>query len=131
MRGEQFHNQLASAVGDEIAGLVSSVQPEFMVRRHGATTFFDLFVQCGPLELGIEVETTLRHARENIRKAMAVGIPVWVVVPRRKMKQRLQAWVKSTQGKPPWPGIKILLLGEIRKGLTVYLSERITISNKE
>ena len=49
---------------------------EYSFVQNGVTTFFDVFAQQDHVSLGFEVETTLRHATDNARKAMLVNVPL-------------------------------------------------------
>lgn len=72
--------------------------------------------------LAIEIETTARHAVDNARKAAMVDVPLWVIVPTRRLKSDLTRKLKDLAIRSGNQPIKILLLGQLRKELTNYLS---------
>ena len=84
------------------------VETEFFCRRNGVTTFFDVYAVKGRREVAVEVETSVRHVVDNVRKAQAVGIDVWIVVPSRKLQR-----VVGTCPSRDIAGIPALLVGEV------------------
>lgn len=133
MRGKPFHNLMAERVKTTLAGFFDHVASEYPIRRDGTTTYLDLFAWCELYTLAVEVETTLRHAIDNARKAAAVGVPLWIVVPTRTLQNRLLARLTSLGLKPGGQPICVLLLGQVEQALAHYLSRRIgkAIQNKE
>lgn len=133
MRGKPFHNLLVREAQIALARFFPQVEPEYYIRRHGVVTFLDLFASDPLHTLAVEVETTSRHALDNARKAAAVEVPLWIVVPtralRRRLLQQLDPWGLQPGGRP----ICVLLLGELEQALTLYLPRRIerTINNKQ
>lgn len=113
------------------AGLVFDfVACEYGLRTNGVTTFFDVFVQQGPITLAIEVETTSRHAIDNARKAAVVGVPMWIIVPLRRLKIQIAGKLAPLGLRPGGEPIKILLLGQLEQELTNYLSLNIAANTQ-
>lgn len=125
MRGRPFHNLIARESKVKLAGFFEHVESEYPVRRCGVVTFLDLLAYDDEGTLAIEVETTERHAIDNARKAAAVGIPLWIVVPTRALRNRLVRRVRELSLAPGGQPICVLLLGELEQALTHYLSRRI------
>ena len=133
MRGRTLHNLIADRAQRLMENSFEKVWTEHKCHRHGTTTFFDLLGQTGALELAIEVETTVRHAVDNARKAEAVDVPVWLVAPQQRLQRTLQRKLETLDLTPGGKPIKILLLGQLEQALTNYLSWRIDkqINNKK
>jgi hypothetical protein len=107
----------------EIAGkFFDFARREYLFHRNDVTTYFDVFAQRGSVALAFEVETTSRHAVDNARKASLVGIPLWFVVPRRRLKLELTRKLKPLDLRPGGEPIKILLLAQLEQELRNYLS---------
>lgn len=122
MRGEPFHNSIAVASQEIASRRFDFVGTEYVFRRNGVTTVFDVFARRGVAVLAFEVETTARHAVDNARKAVSVGVPTWIVVPSRRLKLQLTGRLDRLQLRPAGEPIKILLLGQLEQELTNYLS---------
>ena len=122
MRGDPLHNCTAEKA-KATAGLVFDfVACEYGLRRNGVTTFFDILARQGSITLAIEVETTSRHAVDNARKAALVGVPMWIIVPLRRLKLEITRKLAPLGLRPGGEPIKILLLGQLEQELTNYLS---------
>jgi hypothetical protein len=133
MRGRPFHNLIAQESRAKLAGFFEHVESEYPIRRNGVVTFLDLFAYGKSGTLAIEVETTERHAIDNARKAAAVDIPLWIVVPTRALRNRLVRQLRELALAPGGQPICVSLLGELEQALTHYLSRRIekTIRDKQ
>jgi hypothetical protein len=133
MRGKPFHNLLVQEAKGQLAHFFDEVESEHPIRRGGVVDFLDLFAQGPSGTLAVEIETTLRHALDNARKAAAVEIPLWIVVPTRALRRHLLRRFESLDLRPGGQPVCVLLLGELQQALTHYLSRRIdkAINNKE
>ena len=133
MRGKTLHNLIAKKTRDEVEGFFDSVDPEHRISNQRATTYVDLFARKDSFVLAIEIETTARHAVDNARKAAIVDVPLWIIVPTRRLKSKLTGKLGGPELRPGGRPIKILLLGELRQELTNSLSWRINgrIKNKQ
>jgi len=133
MRGKPFHNLIADQARTRLARFFEQVESEYPIRRCGVVTFLDVFASGPSCTLAVEVETTQRHALDNARKAAAVEVPLWIVVPTRALRGRLLQQLEPLGLRPGGQPICVLLLGELEQALTRYLSRRIekTITNKQ
>ncbi|MHC4799410.1 MAG: hypothetical protein ACYTF1_22475, partial [Planctomycetota bacterium] len=113
--------------------ICDSVDFEHQISNHQTTTFVDIFVRKGKIEVAIEIETTARHAVDNAKKAAMVGVPLYVIVPTHCLKSHLTRKFDDLELHPCGKPIKILLIGELRQELTNFLSRRINsrINNKK
>ena len=116
MRGDPFHNELAGRVRTLLEHLGWRVWLEKRLEAAGTTAYFDVFAVKAEHQIAFEVETTARHAVDNARKAHAVGVPVWFVVPNRGTKHQI---VRQLDGcfVVGGEGVAVLLLGEIESEL--------------
>jgi hypothetical protein len=133
MRGQLFHNFMANEAKVTLARFFDQVQLEYRVRRNGTVTDLDLFACSDSQTLAVEVETTQRHAIDNARKAAAVDVPTWVIVPTRALQSRLLSQLEALDLRAGGRPICVLLLGQLEQALTHYLSWRINkgIQNKQ
>lgn len=133
MRGKTLHNLMAKKTRDEVEDFFNSVDSEHQISNHRTTTYVDLFARKDSIMLAIEIETTARHAVDNARKAAMVDVPLWVIVPTRRLKSDLTRKLSGPELRPGGKPIKILLLGELRQELANSLSWRINgrIKNKQ
>ena len=97
---------------------------EHRFQANGTTTYFDLFTENPPDKIACEIETTVRHAIDNARKAQAVGVPVWFVVPTQKVKRQIVRRLTTPGVMPGNKPIKVLLLGQLERELAHYMSRR-------
>lgn len=133
MRGKTLHNLMAKKTRDMVEDFFESVDSEHRISNHQTTTYVDLFARKDSIVLAIEIETTVRHAVDNARKAAMVDVPLWVIVPTRRLKSDLNRKLGDPELRPGGKPIKILLLGELRQELANSLSWRINgrIKNKQ
>jgi hypothetical protein len=122
MRGRTLHNFIAKQVERTANRFFDFVTCEYCVRKNGVTTFFDIFARQGPVTLAIEIETSFRHAVDNAWKAAQVGVPLWFVVPRRRLQFEITRKLDPLGLRPGGKPIKILLLGQLEQELSHYLS---------
>lgn len=68
------------------------------------------------LSYGWEVETSVRHVVDNVRKAEMVGVRLWVVVPSRKLcrlaNRKLDEGLVGDRGE-----VLVVLVGEVVRKL--------------
>ena len=124
MRGGAFHNKIVEEVRAVFLSYGWEVETEFCCQRNGITTFFDVYAENSPDRIGCEIETTARHAIDNARKAEAVGIHVWFVVPTRKLQRRIVRRFTKPDLIPNNKSTKVLLLGELERELARHQSKR-------
>lgn len=130
MRGKSFHNMIANRARSVAQGFFSSVRTEYRYRRNGAVTDFDIFACERAFVLAIEVETTYRRGIENAKKAASVDVPLWIIVPTRKLKAEFSRRLCLLELRPTGEPIKILLPDELEQELMNYLSLFI-VANKQ
>ena len=130
MRGKPFHNLIVSRVKTILQGFFRCVYLEYRFRRNGAVTDFDVFAQKALFALAIEVETTCRHGIDNARKAAAVDVPLWIIVPTQTLRAKLSRQLRLLELRPGDEPIKIFLLGQLEQEVMNYLSLFI-VANKQ
>ena len=126
MRGNPFHNLIVKEAESVLQEFFTDVHLEYRYRRNGSVTDFDLFAHEELFTLAIEVETTSRHGVDNAEKAAAVNIPLWIIVPTQKLKNKLSQQIRRLGLRPGGEPIKILQSGQLQQELTKYLSLFIT-----
>ncbi len=124
VRGGAFHNKIVEEVRGVFLSYGWEVETESCCQRNGITTFFDVYAVKGDVEIACEVETTARHAIDNARKAEAVGIHAWFVVPTRKLQRQIVCRFTKPGFIPNNKSIKVLLLGELEHELARHQSKR-------
>ncbi|MHC4680118.1 MAG: hypothetical protein ACYTEK_15635 [Planctomycetota bacterium] len=117
MRGDLFHNRLTQKARTTFEHFRWRVSIEHRFQANETTTYFDLLAVNGHHNLACEIETTPRHAMDNAQKAQAVGIPLWFVVPTRKVKRQIADKLKAQNLTPGGERIKVLLLSELENEL--------------
>lgn len=117
MRGNLFHKRLAQKAQITFENFDWRISIEHRVHANGTTTFFDLFAEINHYKLACEIETTPRHAIDNARKAQAVGMPLWFLVPTRKVKRQIAGKLNNQNLAPGGEPIKVLILSELENEL--------------
>lgn len=117
MRGNLFHNRLAQKAQMTFENFAWCISIEHRIHANGTTTFFDLFAEINHYKLACEIETTPRHAIDNAQKAQAVGVPLWFVVPTRKVKRQIVGKLNNQNLAPGGEPIKVLILSELENEL--------------
>ena len=130
MRGKPFHNLIVSRAKTILQGFFICVYLEYRLRRNGAVTDLDLFAQEDLFALAIEVETTCRHGIDNAKKAAAVDVPLWIIVPTQTLRAKLSRQLRLLELRPGDEPIKIFLLGQLEQEVMNYLSLFI-VANKQ
>ena len=130
MRGKSFHNTIVKEAENILREISTDVHLEYRYRRNGLVTDFDLFAEEKLFTLAIEVETTSRHGIDNAEKAAAVNVPLWIIVPTKKLKNKLSQQIRRLSLRAGGEPIKILRLGQLRQELRNYLSLFI-VANKQ
>ena len=122
MRGKPFHNLIASRAKTILQGFFMCVYLEYRFRKNGVVTDFDVFAQENLFTLAIEVETTCRHGIDNAKKAAAVDVPLWIIVPTQTLRAKLSRRLQLLGLRPGGEPIKIFLLGQLEQEVMKYLS---------
>jgi hypothetical protein len=124
MRGKALHNLMVNRTNESLTDFCD-IDIEHKLFFNGITNYVDLYIRYGLFELAIEVETTVRHAVDNAKKAAVIGVPLWIVVPTRRLKSTLTKKLNASGLRPGNEPIKVLLLDALRQALMKYLSRRI------
>ena len=113
MRGALFHNTIAEQAKAIFARHNWQVHTEYRYCTNGTTTYLDLLAVRADCRIACEVETTARHAVDNAAKALAAGIPLWVIVPSRRLRRQVERKLASLgiSGNPKV--VKVLLLCQL------------------
>ena len=121
MRGRPFHNKLVKDAEYTFYKFGWETETEWMFCINGITTYFDLFAKTGPLIIACEIETTPRHAIDNLKKAQAMGIPLWIIVPTRVIRRKIRG---SLSGEMAFSGDKpvtVILPDELEQCIEKYM----------
>ncbi len=118
MRGKVFHNLLV----DQAAGVFRdhwfSAEREKPLRLpDGRLDFLDILAVRGPLTVGCEIETTPRYVRVNADKARALGLPLFIVVPARRLRKHVRKLLNNHFAGAASDRIWILLPDELGQAL--------------
>jgi len=131
MRGKVFHNHMVKGAEAVFTHFNWLMYLEHCVRRNGVTTYFDLLAVMPDRLLGCEIETSSRHIIENAQKANAVAIPVWFIVPTRKVRNLAAAKIKQLDITPGGEPIKLLLPSQLEQELMNYLPLTIQANSRK
>lgn len=122
MQGDPLHNYVGNETEGTLTSLDWRVWLEFCVRKETITNYMDIFATKAGLAIGFEIETTARHVLDNCRKAELVGIPLWIIVPNKRVLKSVTNKLSGQHIRPAGHQIKILLLSELKQELTNYIS---------
>ena len=87
MRGKAFHNYLVGLAANVFCRTGFEVHFEYGLKlSDGRADYVDLLARKEGLSIICEIETTSRHVLDNVAKAESLNMPLWVVVPNRKVK---------------------------------------------
>jgi hypothetical protein len=119
MRGKAFHNHLAAQVARDFLRAGFGVWAEYGLRLpDGQTDFVDVLAGREGATIACEVETTARHVLENVAKAQALQLTLWVVVPNRQIWSAVARKVRKIHRTSSAVPVQILLVGEVSYRLT-------------
>lgn len=119
MRGECFHNFLVekSALGFQEVGFSTTLECPVHL-RDGRIDFIDILAIKGAIKIACEVETTPRYVLVNVEKALALALPVWIVVPTRSIEKVIERKLLQALPEPHRSRICILLPDQLEQALT-------------
>lgn len=120
MRGNPFHNKIAQEAQTIFICQNWQVFTEYGYKVDGSTTYFDLFATKGCHKLACQIETTSRHVIENALKAQVVSIPVWFIVPNRKVRKQIVNKLNRNRIRLNKERLNLLLLSNLGKELFDY-----------
>jgi len=89
MRGKAFHNKIVEDACAIFSNHGWQIYTEYRYSKNGVTTYLDLFAVRGNKKIACEVETTIRHAVDNATKALSTGLDLWIIVPSRTLRRRV------------------------------------------
>lgn len=120
VRGGTLHNWLVGEVAAGLRRAGFTVVTEHPCRLpDGQLDFVDVYALGPAGTLACEIETTPRHVRRNARKAAALGIPLWVVVPSRIVRTAVRRCLRGAHLAPGGRPIQFPLVGELQQALTI------------
>jgi len=123
MRGKAFHNYLVGLADDAFRRTGFDVRLEYGLKlSDGKADYVDLLAQREGLAIICEIETTPRHVLDNLAKAELLDMPVWVVVPSRKVKAKVIRKLQRAGYKSRKEPFQISLPNELQQRLTAYFS---------
>lgn len=118
MRGKAFHNHLVGLAASAFCQAGFEVHFEYGLKLcDGRADYVDLLAQREGVSVICEVETTARHALDNLAKAELLGMPLWIVVPNRKIKSEVARKLRAAGYKPRKGAFHISLSGDVSQGL--------------
>jgi hypothetical protein len=129
MHGQFLHNYKAEWIRTKLIPYPVQVRLECRIQRNGMTAYFDLLLQRQAALLAIEIETSARHIDDTAIKAAVIDIPLWIVVPTRRIRKQAQHKLAHIDVMPGGEPIKLLLLGQVEKEVMNYLSLFITANS--
>jgi len=127
MRGNPFHNKLVKDAERIFSDLGWQTDTEQMFCVDGITTYFDLFARASLLQVACEIETTCRHAIDNLKKAQAIRMPLWIIVPTRRIQRQIR---RDIEYKPVYSGnepVAVILPDELKNCIEKYMKHKPTI----
>ena len=126
MRGKLFHNSMVEQVKTVFIRRGWQVRTECRYRNNGVTTYLDLLAAKNDCRIACEVETTARHAVDNAVKAIAVSIPLWVIVPSRSLRRQIEHKLTPLRISDNQKPIKVLLLCQLEAEVIDFLRKPIS-----
>ena len=118
MRGDTLHNSLVAKAGEIFSDFGFETTLECGIPLDdGRIDFVDLVAEHGDCLVACEVETTPRGVLSNSAKAGALNLPLWILVPNRKVRLAVLKKLGISSRKPGDREIKILLLGQLHEEL--------------
>ena len=96
MRGDKFHNSIVDQAGKIFISHGWDVYKEYRYPCNAVTTYLDIFAMRCNYKIGCEVETTSRHILDNATKSAVANIPLWVIVPSRKLQHLAWRMIESS-----------------------------------
>jgi hypothetical protein len=124
MRGQPFHNKIVNDAQQLFSELGWESETEYRYSKDGTTTFFDLYARDAPLHVACEIETSCRHAIDNFKKAQAVRMPLWIIVPTRKIRSQIQRSLGRKQAVSAGMPVIIMVPDELKKHIVKYMSQK-------
>lgn len=117
MRGGAFHNFIVGRCATALrrAGFAAELEAHRRL-ADGRLDAIDLVARRGEFTVAVEVETTPRGVASNAEKALALALPLWIVVPDRRVQRAAHVRLVRA-GVVGGERIQILLLPAFEQGL--------------
>ncbi len=115
MRGGAFHNRIVGDAREVFRNRGWQVFTEYRYQSEDVVTYFDIFAKKDQRAIACEVETTIRHLKENAIKARRAGVDLWIIVPTRRLLEQSKRRLGLLG-----PGISILLPDRLERKLIKY-----------
>ena len=123
LRGGAFHNRLVKRCANTLQDAGFTVVLECPVKvAEGGTNFIDIMAWRGPVMVACEVETTPRNVVVNARSALALGLPLCLVIPNRRVRSAVINRLRRRLAGANWRRIWILLPDEVSQVVTNCIS---------
>ena len=121
LRGSTWHNHQVLDAAMQLWAIGCSVDLEYALPLpHGRTDVVDICANYGSEKFIVEVESTTRHAADNACKAAALGLPLWIVVPTRKLQKTIQRKLQSASCCRADNAINVVLLSQLQQEVRNY-----------
>ncbi len=123
MRGGNFHNKM---VKDAESTFRDYRWKTFLEKRYcskNVITYFDLYATKDSKHIACEIETTCRHAIDNLLKAQMAGVPLWIIVPTRNMKKKIQAFLNKENAFSEQVPVRCIFSNQLEHCIVEYMNE--------
>jgi len=120
MRGGAFHNKIVEEAKTIFSNYGWRVFSEYRYSKNGVTTYLDLLAVRANKKIACEIETTTRHAVDNAVKALSAGLDLWIIVPSRTLRRRVNHKLASSRLDAEHKNIRVLLFGLLEAELTFH-----------
>ena len=121
LRGKAIHNYMVYEAESIFRQAGFNTWLEYGIHLlDGKLIFVDLMAQRGSYIFCVEIETSARHILDTAAKVDTFGLPLWVIVPNRKVKRAI---IRKLEKHPYRPGgltIYFLLLDELKQAVMNY-----------
>ena len=130
LRGGAFHNHMVHEAESIFRKIGFATWLEHGIRLpDGRLDFVDLLVQRGNCILCVEIETTSRNILQTATKADSLGLPLWIIVPNRKIRDSVNRKLERVPVRPGGLKIYVLLLNQLNQTLTNYFSKNSPVNS--
>jgi hypothetical protein len=114
LRGQIFHNFLVNQTKNIFMDQGFIVHTEYRLpAEKGRSDFVDILAYRERTVLLVEVETSVRHVLDNAAKAQQVNLPLWIIVPNRKVRLGVVKTLKFHPYRPGGLAIQIPVISEL------------------
>ena len=119
MRGKMLHNHVAYRCAEiaERAGCQSALEVPIPL-PDGRIDYVDVVISRDRFRVACEIETSARYVAVNTEKASALGLPLLIIVPNRRVRNAVKRRVRGSLRALQTPLVSVLLLGQFEQALT-------------